>query len=111
MKTNIVFFFFSLPLHLKTTKQDLDTKCTRVRTLEQPQAQTVLDNRLAIIIGVTLGVIIVALVVSIICCCKLCKKTREPAKPENPGPQDYLSYRHFSIPGNEANSYEGYTAC
>ncbi|KAK7070943.1 hypothetical protein SK128_011506 [Halocaridina rubra] len=96
-----------------TTDQDLDTKCSRGRTLEQPQAQTVLDNRLAVIIGVSLGILIVAVVVGVVCCCQLCKKKREPVKPENPGVnnQDYLSYRHFSIPGNEANTYEGYTAC
>ncbi|KAK8736045.1 hypothetical protein OTU49_005197, partial [Cherax quadricarinatus] len=82
---------------------DLDTKCTRVRTLEQPQAQIVLNNRLAIIIGVSLGIIIFIAVGTVICCCQLCKNKREPVKPDAPATQDYLSYRHFSIPGNEGN--------
>ncbi|XP_071549840.1 uncharacterized protein [Panulirus ornatus] len=91
--------------------RDMDTKCSRVRTLEQPQAQVVLNNRLAIIIGVSLGIFIFVVVGAVICCCQVCKKKREPVKREAPATQDYLSYRHFSIPGNDANSYEGYTAC
>ncbi|KAK3877252.1 hypothetical protein Pcinc_018050 [Petrolisthes cinctipes] len=86
---------------------DMDTKCTRVRTLEQRQAQVVLNNRLAIIIGVSLGIFIFVLTGAIVCCCQLCKSRREQRKPDPPPTQDYLSYRHFSIPDRHSSIFGG----
>ena len=96
--------------------QNFNTRCTRARTLAQPPTETLLSNRLAIIIGVSAGLIIVFFAVLVICCCKLCTKgAQDHAKPhETPQPaagsaSDYLSYRQYGSPSDAQQ--EGFTAC
>lgn len=92
-------------------QQDLWSKCVPVKTQEPPPAELVLNNRLAIMIGSSLGITIFLVGGTIICCCQMCKDRREAAKQEANGTKDYLSYRQFSVQGNDANSKEGYVEC
>ncbi|KAB7505602.1 hypothetical protein Anas_02753, partial [Armadillidium nasatum] len=93
--------------------KDEDTKCTEVQTLDQPKLESMLNSRFAVILGVCLALILVAIVVIVSICCHICG--RKPEEGKNPEPnactgQDYLSYRPFTQPNNEVTqNHEGYT--
>ncbi|KAK8736846.1 hypothetical protein OTU49_004675 [Cherax quadricarinatus] len=96
---------------LYLNQPDMASKCLRVKTQEPPPPEIVLNNRLAIMIGASLGITIFLVAGAVICCCQMCKDKREAAKREAPPSQDYLSYRQFSVQGQEANAVEEHTEC
>ncbi|KAG8241394.1 hypothetical protein J6590_086115 [Homalodisca vitripennis] len=77
---------------------------SQVRTLEGEEGLenldrgrgSILTRRLGLIIGSCMGFVVFIVLVSILGYLKL-KKQREVAKREQPGPAEYLSYRHFSL--------------
>ncbi|KAK3872566.1 hypothetical protein Pcinc_022356, partial [Petrolisthes cinctipes] len=102
------------PRPLPNLSPDLSSKCMRVRTNEPPPIELQLTNRLAIMIGVSLGIFIFFGAGTVICCRQVCKERREAAKEKlnnshhgvgNSSSQDYhSSYRQFSIQENDASA-------
>lgn len=79
------------------------TRCTEVRTLEaasvsegQPEGGSILTRRLGLIVGSCMGFVVFIVLVSVLGYLKL-KKQRASSKRDQPLPQEYISYRHFSI--------------
>jgi hypothetical protein len=79
------------------------TRCTEVRTLEAPvvgeglpKSGSILTRRLGLIVGSCMGFVVFIVLVSVLGYLKL-KKQRVSNKREQPLPQEYISYRHFSI--------------
>ncbi|KAK4319173.1 hypothetical protein Pmani_009875, partial [Petrolisthes manimaculis] len=120
------------PRPLPNLSPDLSSKCMRVRTNEPPPIELQLTNRLAIMIGVSLGIFIFFGAGTVICCRQVCKERREAAKEKlnnsshhhggvgNSSSQDYhssSSYRQFSIHDNDASAnpttqdQQGQTEC
>ncbi|XP_063840109.1 protein artichoke-like isoform X1 [Scylla paramamosain] len=107
--------------HHHTTQYapDLSSKCVQVKTDEPIPAKIELSNRLAIMIGVSLGIAIFFIAGTIICCRQMCKDRREAAKAKlesNAGGQNYHSYRQFSVQDNndaaaDSAPKEGQTEC
>lgn len=99
--------------------QDLSSKCVQVKTGDPPPAKIELSNRLAIMIGVSLGIAIFFIAGTIICCRQMCKDRREAAKAKldsNAGGQNYHSYRQFSVQDNndaaaDSAPKDGQTEC
>ncbi|XP_050690603.1 protein artichoke-like [Eriocheir sinensis] len=106
--------------HHHTTQYapDLSSKCVRVRTHDPLPTKVELSNRLAIMIGVSLGIAIFFIAGTIICCRQMCKDRSEAAKAKlesNAGGQDYHTYRQFSVQDNNDASAsapkDGQTEC
>ncbi|PSN28966.1 hypothetical protein C0J52_28181, partial [Blattella germanica] len=78
------------------------TRCTEVRTLEAPDVAdgvpegSILTRRLGLIVGSCMGFVVFIVLVSVLGYLKL-KKQRMANKRDQPLPQEYISYRHFSI--------------
>lgn len=79
------------------------TRCTDVRTLEAPsvvesppEGDSILTRRLGLIVGTCMGFVVFVVLVSVLGYLKL-KKQRASSKRDQPLPQEYISYRHFSI--------------
>lgn len=79
------------------------TRCTDVRTLEAPSVSesppeggSILTRRLGLIVGSCMGFVVFIVLVSVLGYLKL-KKQRSSSKRDPPLPQEYISYRHFSI--------------
>ena len=79
------------------------TRCTDVRTLEAPtvgesppEGGSILTRRLGLIVGSCMGFVVFIVLVSVLGYLKL-KKQRASSKRDQPLPQEYISYRHFSI--------------
>ncbi|KAJ9601253.1 hypothetical protein L9F63_000589, partial [Diploptera punctata] len=78
------------------------TRCTEVRTLEAPDISegvpegSILTRRLGLIVGCCMGFVVFIILVSVLGYLKL-KKQRAASKRDQPLPQEYISYRHFSI--------------
>ena len=85
--------------------QDMNTKCTTTRTLEQPHSEILLNSRLAVMIGVGLAFMLVFIVVVVACCSRLCAKKPQEPKVESPDQTDSSFYKHFTAaPGGEGTS-------
>ena len=90
------------------------TRCTEVRTLEAPGVRetrrngnntgSILTRRLGLIVGCCMGTVVFIILVSVLGYLKI-KKQRSEAKREQPLPQEYISYRHFSIQSGEAHHH------
>lgn len=83
------------------------TRCTEVRTLEAPtvdqslpEGGSILTRRLGLIVGSCMGFVVFIALVSVLGYLKL-KKQRASNKRDQPMPQEYISYRHFSIQSGE----------
>lgn len=79
------------------------TRCTDVRTLEAsavregpPEGGSILTRRLGLIVGSCMGFVVFIVLVTVLGYLKL-KKQRASTKRDQPLPQEYISYRHFSI--------------
>lgn len=79
------------------------TRCSEVRTLEAasvseslPESGSILTRRLGLIVGSCMGFVVFIILVSVLGYLKL-KKQRASTKRDQPLPQEYISYRHFSI--------------
>jgi hypothetical protein len=79
------------------------TRCTEVRTLEAsvvgeglPESESIFSRRRGIFVGVALGCVVFSGLVFVLACIKL-RRQRRARKREQPPPQEYISYRHFSI--------------
>lgn len=97
----------SLSGTLAALSDSTSTRCTEVRTLAEPEPGTgsvgggsVLTRRLGLIVGSCMGCVVFVALVSVLGYLKL-KKQRTQAKREPPLPQEYISYRHFSIQSSE----------
>lgn len=83
----------------------------QVRTLEgdielerSGAAGSILTRRLGLIIGCAMGFVVFIILVSVLGYLKI-KKQREVAnKRDQPLPQEYISYRHFSLQGVEPST-------
>lgn len=115
----------------------LTTRCTDVTTLDSTSAhlipdesglsgtgiiQSILTRRLGLIVGCCLGIIVFIVLISVLGWLKV-KKQRHLADPKRQQqiqmqqqqqqnfqlqmPPEYMSYRHFSIPHDEANRLDG----
>lgn len=92
------------------------SRCTEVRTLESPNSivgegslgdrgglANILTRRLGLIVGSCMGFVVFVLLITILGYLKM-KKQRATAKREQPlaqNPPEYMSYRHFSLQGND----------
>ncbi|CAD7090064.1 unnamed protein product [Hermetia illucens] len=103
-----------LPEGLQEMLTDTSTsRCTEVTTLDVPSQMpdenglssegfihSILTRRLGLIVGCCLGIIVFIVLVSVLGYLKLKKQRIENSKRQHqPMPPDYISYRHFSIPG------------
>lgn len=92
-------------------------RCTEVRTLDGAPSlitdenglsshgiiHSILTRRLGLIVGCCMGIIVFIVLISVLGWLKLKKRRMENAKRQQmPGPPDYISYRHFSIPHDES---------
>ena len=92
------------------------SRCTEVRTLESPSSivgegtigdrgslANILTRRLGLIVGSCMGFVVFVVLISILGYMKM-KKQRASVKREQPlasNPPEYMSYRHFSLQGND----------
>ncbi|XP_066246926.1 protein artichoke-like [Euwallacea similis] len=111
------FFVFEEDI-LPFLEDSSTNKCAEVSTLwalnmttlqdHSIGTQSILTRRLGLIIGCCLGFVVFILLVSILGYLKV-KKQRRALKREQPTvPQDYMSYRHFSIQSGELLERSGH---
>lgn len=87
------------------------SRCIETRTLngggnranDEEQGASLLTRRLGLIIGSCMGCVVFAALAVVLVYTKL-RKQRRNAKNQQPLPPEYLSYRHFSLPGSEQQS-------
>lgn len=84
------------------------TKCTQVRTLEKADGGSILTRRLGLIVGSCMGFVVFIVLVGVLTYLKL--KKQQEAKRDQPLPQEYISYRHFSIQSAEGVCGTGTTS-
>lgn len=95
---------FVSTIHEPQHRKMLTVIVVQVRTLEGEEGLenqdrgrgSILTRRLGLIVGSCMGFVVFIVLVSVLGYLKL-KKQRECAKREQPGPAEYLSYRHFSL--------------
>lgn len=66
---------------------------------------SILTRRLGLIVGSCMGFVVFIVLVSVLGYLKL-KKQREVAKRDQPGPAEYLSYRHFSLQATDPMTHD-----
>ncbi|XP_039274867.1 uncharacterized protein LOC120348993 [Nilaparvata lugens] len=95
--------------HQLTALADSQTsRCTEVKTLEGDSEESagrgggsILTRRLGLIVGSAMGFVVFVVLVSVLGYLKIKKQRQVASKRDQPLPQEYISYRHFSLAGVE----------